>query len=294
MELPLVSIVSVNYNTDVVTVELLRSLRHLTYPQVEIIIVDNASTVDAGYIAAQFPETIFIQNPVNEGFAGGNNRGIEKAKGDIIMLLNNDTEVEPSFLEPIVELFQSNDTIGIVSPKIHYYHSKSIIQYAGGTAINPFTARGKFIGTGEHDEGQYNIAHQTSLAHGAAMAIHRKVFDKIGLLPEMYFLYYEELDFCEHALRAGFKIWYQPRSLVLHKESMSVGKASTIKVYYQNRNRLIFIRRNIFGISGLISQLFFVLIATPVTVVKYLIKKKPDFASQVLKALFWNLRHHNY
>ena len=293
MELPLVSIVSVNYNTDIVTVELLRSLRHLTYPRVEIIIVDNASPIDAGYIAAQFPEIIFIQNPVNEGFAGGNNRGIEKAKGDIIMLLNNDTEVEPSFLEPIVELFQSNNTIGIISPKIHYYHSENVIQYAGGMPINPFTARGKFIGTGEHDEGQYNIAHQTSLAHGAAMAIHRKVFDKIGLLPEMYFLYYEELDFCEHALRAGFKIWYQPRSLVLHKESMSVGKASTIKVYYQNRNRLIFIRRNIFGISGLISLAFFVLIATPATLLKYLIKKRPDFAGQVLKALVWNLRHHN-
>jgi GT2 family glycosyltransferase len=291
MKMPLVSIISVNYNSDQVTVEMLKSLRNLTYPNMEVIIVDNASSVDAGYLKAAFPEIIFIQNTANEGFAGGNNRGIEQAKGDIILLLNNDTEVTPGFIEPIVETFRSNEQIGIVSPKIRFFYSDDIIQYAGGIPINSLTARGKFIGTGERDNGQYNVAHETSLAHGAAMAIHRKVLDKIGLLPEVFFLYYEELDFCEHALRAGFKIWYQPNSLVLHKESMSVGKSSIIKVYYQNRNRLLFIRRNIFGIRGLISKLFFVFIASPIIIIKYQFKRKPDFAREVFRALVWNLSH---
>lgn len=288
---PLVSIITVNYNTDVITAELLQSLRYLTYPNVEVILVDNASAVDASYLARLFPEIIFIQNPINEGFAGGNNRGIEKAKGEIIFLLNNDTEVSPGFLEPVIELFQSNDQIGIISPKIRYFHHRGIIQYAGGIAINSFTARGKFIGTGEEDKGQYNIPCETSLAHGAAMAINRKVLEKIGPLPEMFFLYYEELDFCEHAQRAGFKIWYQPDSLVLHKESMSVGKGSLLKVYYQNRNRLLFIRRNISGIRGWVSRLFFVFVATPVIILKYQFKRRPDFAREVFKALVWNLRH---
>ncbi|MES2111630.1 MAG: glycosyltransferase family 2 protein, partial [Bacteroidota bacterium] len=158
---PLVSIISVNYNTDAVTVEMLRSLQLITYPNFEVIVVDNASAVDARYIAQEFPAITFILNPKNEGFAGGNNRGIEKAKGDIILLLNNDTEVEPGFLEPIIDLFNNDPAIGIVSPKIRYYQTKSIIQYAGGTAINPFTARGKFIGTGEIDAGQYDEPHQT-------------------------------------------------------------------------------------------------------------------------------------
>ncbi|BAU54890.1 glycosyltransferase family 2 protein [Mucilaginibacter gotjawali] len=293
IQYPLVSIITVNYNTDKVTVELLESLKKVTYPNLEIIVVDNASSVDASYIARQYPQVTFIQNPVNEGFAGGNNRGIEKAGGEIIFLLNNDTEVEPSFIEPVVNLFNSNEQIGIISPKIRYFYSKDIIQYAGGTPINSFTARGAFIGTGETDRGQFDQPRQTWLAHGAAMAIHRKVFEKIGLLPEMYFLYYEELDFSEHALRAGFQIWYQPGSLVLHKESMSVGKVSAIKVYYQNRNRLLFIRRNIFGLKGLISKIFFTFISFPLLLIRYLIKGNPAFAGEVWRGLVWNLNYKN-
>jgi hypothetical protein len=273
---------------------MLESLMLITYPNVEIIVVDNASQVDASYMAEQFPDITFIQNKVNEGFAAGNNRGIEVASGEIILLLNNDTEVEPSFIEPIVKLFGSDDNIGIISPKIIYHHHKNIIQYAGGTAINPFTARGKFIGTGEQDAGQYNKPHQTHLAHGAAMAIHRRVFDKIGLLPEPYFLYYEELDFSEHAQRAGFKIWYQPQSVVYHKESMSVGKQSLIKVYYQNRNRLLFIRRNFFGIKGIISIIFFTLISTPLALLRTLIKGRPDFTAEIWRGIVWNLHYTNH
>jgi GT2 family glycosyltransferase len=290
---PLVSIITVNYNTDKVTVELLESLKHITYKNIEIIVIDNASSVDASYIAKQFPYITFIQNIVNQGFAGGNNRGIEQAKGEIVFLLNNDTEVEPSFIEPVVDLFNADEQIGIISPKIRYFHSKDIIQYAGGTPINSFTARGAFIGTGETDTGQFDEPKQTWLAHGAAMAIHRKVFDKIGLLPEMYFLYYEELDFSEHALRAGFTIWYQPKSLVLHKESMSVGKVSAIKVYYQNRNRLLFIRRNIFGIKGYISRFFFTFISFPLLLFKYTVKGNRAFAGEVWKGWIWNLNYKN-
>jgi GT2 family glycosyltransferase len=290
---PLVSIITVNYNTDQVTVELLQSLKLITYTNIEIIVIDNASSVDASYIAKQFPYITYIQNPVNEGFAGGNNRGIEKAKGEIIFLLNNDTEVEPSFIEPVVDLFNSNSEIGIISPKIRYFHSKNVIQYAGGATINSFTARGAFIGTGETDTGQYDQPKQTWLAHGAAMAIHRKVFDKIGLLPEVYFLYYEELDFSEHAQRAGFKIWFQPASLVLHKESMSVGKISIIKVYYQNRNRLLFIRRNIFGIKGYISRFFYSFVSVPVLMTRFLLKGRPDFSAEVWRGLIWNLHYKN-
>jgi hypothetical protein len=285
---PLVSIISVNYNTDTVTAELLRSLRHVSYPNVEIIIVDNASVTDAGCLAKQFPEIKFIQNLKNEGFAGGNNRGIEQSSGQIILLLNNDTEVESRFIEPIVELFSADEQIGIVSSKIRYYNSPGIIQYAGGERINSLTARGKFIGTGEADKGQYDKSHQTYLAHGAAMAIRRSVFDTIGLLPDVYFLYYEELDFCEHAQRAGFTIWYQPQSVVLHKESMSVGKISALKVYYQNRNRLLFIRRNVFGLKGLLSRLFFTFVSVPAGMIKFLLRRKPQFAREIWKGLLWN------
>ena len=123
------------------------------------------------------------------------------------------------------------------------------------------------------------------------MAIKREVIEKIGLLPEMYFLYYEELDFCEHALRAGYTIWYQPKSLVWHKESMSVGKESIIKAYYQNRNRLLFIRRNTFGWTKLVAQLFFVGVSVPIGILRYLLKGQANFAVQIWKGLVWNFKH---
>ena len=288
---PLVSIITVNYNTVDVTLQLLQSLQKITYPNVEVIVVDNASAQDASIIQQQYPNVVFIQNNVNEGFAGGNNRGVERAKGDILFLLNNDTEVDASFIEPVVKLFNEDSSIGIISSKLIYFYSDKTIQYAGGTAINPFTARGKFIGNGEPDKGQHNKAVQTHLAHGAAMAIHRKVFDAIGLLPEMYFLYYEELDFSEHAQRAGFTIWYQPQSVVLHKESISVGKSSSLKVYYQNRNRLLFIRRNIFGVKGFISRLFFITVSVPANIIKYICQGKWSFAGKVWQGLVWNLKY---
>lgn len=288
---PLVSIITVNYNTAEVTLQLLKSLQAITYPNIEVIVVDNASTKDASCIKREFTDVTFLQNHVNEGFAGGNNRGIERAKGEIIFLLNNDTEVEPSFIEPVVKLFQADASIGIVSSKLIYYNSNKTIQYAGAAAYNPLTTRGRSIGSGEQDNGQYNEAAPTHLAHGAAMAIHRKVFDKIGLLPEMYFLYYEELDFSEHAKRAGFAIWVQPQSIVFHKESMSVGKMSGLKVYYMNRNRLLFIRRNIFGVTGIFSRLFFILVSAPSAILKYILQGKWSFAGKICQGLLWNLKY---
>ena len=287
---PLVSIITVSYNSDEVTADLLRSLQLVTYPRLEIIVVDNASVKDAGYLAKDFPQIQFIQNTINEGFAGGNNRGIAVSTGEIILLLNNDTEVEPGFLEPIVKLFQRDPGIGVISPKILYYYT-GLIQYAGGARINPFTARGTFARSGEPDSNPGEPPFKTQLAHGAAMAIRRKVIDKIGALPEVYFLYYEELDYCEHALRAGFSIWCQPESVVLHKESMSVGKVSALKVYYQNRNRLLFIRRNIPGIIGLISRLFFTLVSLPVGMLRFLLSSQPRYAAEVWKGFIWNLKY---
>ncbi|OOQ56707.1 glycosyltransferase family 2 protein [Mucilaginibacter pedocola] len=288
---PLVSIITVNYNTAAVTAELLKSLGHITYPNVEVIVVDNASTEDASYLADDFPHIKLIKNTVNEGFAGGNNRGIEAAGGEILFLLNNDTEVIPGFIEPVADLFSFHHKIGIVSPKIRYFHSPNIIQYAGGEAINSFTARGKFIGSGEEDRGQHDTPQQTHLAHGAAMAIHRRVIDEVGLLPEMFFLYYEELDYTEHVQRAGFTVWYEPRSLVLHKESMSVGKLSNLKIYYQNRNRLLFIRRNVFGFKGFISKVFFLTISVPAGLIRQLLLGNRKAAAGICSGVAWNLKY---
>jgi GT2 family glycosyltransferase len=140
MSLPLVSVISINYNQARVTCDMVASLRRITYPNLEIIVVDNASPSDnPDIIKEEFPEVNLIKSAQNLGFAGGNNLGIAQAKGEYLLFLNNDTEVEPDFLEPLVELFENNPKAGIASPKIKYFDGEHLIQYAGSRGINPWT-----------------------------------------------------------------------------------------------------------------------------------------------------------
>jgi GT2 family glycosyltransferase len=287
-----VSIISINYNQTRVTCELLQSLRKLTYQDVEVIVVDNYSPDDPSQtITTLFPEVKYIRSEINLGFAGGNNLGIKHSTGDYIMFLNNDTEVDPSFLEPLVELFETNPDAGLASSKILYFNSGGVIQYAGSTCINPFTGRNKRIGFMEKDHGQYNSIRETDLGHGAAMMVPRKVIDKIGVMPEFFFLYYEEVDWCESIKRAGYKIYFVPQSQVYHKESMSVGKNSTLRTYYLTRNRLLFMRRNTTGYVKLFWIIFFVMVSLPKNTLQFIVKREINHGKAFWKALFWNVTH---
>src|SRR5690606_28333503 len=153
-------------------------------------------------------------------FAGGNNLGIASSKGKYIMFLNNDTEVHTGFLQPLVELFNSNPDVGAASSKILYYNSDETIQYAGSFSIDPLTGRSKRIGWMEKANGKHDFLRETDLAHGAAMMVPRRIIEKVGMMPDFFFLYYEEVDWCESIKKAGYKIYFVPGSRVYHKESM--------------------------------------------------------------------------
>jgi GT2 family glycosyltransferase len=286
---PKVSIISINYNGAAVTCELLESLKKVTYPDFEVIVVDNASKENPDSIYNNHPWIKFISSEVNLGFAGGNNLGLNAATGDYFLLLNNDTEVDPGFLEPIVQLMENDKTIGVASPKIIFHHSHGIIQFAGFNPINPYTGRGTSIGFGQKDIGQYNASHETSRAHGAAMMISRRAVEKVGLMADLFFLYYEEMDYCERIKKAGFSIWYEAGSTIYHKESMSTGKGSTLKTYYLTRNRLLYQRRNVQGFQLLFSILFFTLISIPKNSIQYLLKGKIDMLKAFWKGVLWNI-----
>jgi GT2 family glycosyltransferase len=291
MNLPRVSIVTINYNQTKVTCELLSSLRDVTYPDVEIIVIDNFSTEDPTPIIQQhFPEVKLIRSAKNLGFAGGNNLGIEAATGKYILFLNNDTEVAPGFLEPMVDLFETNPTAGAASSKLIFHNSGGIIQYAGSTGINPFTGRSQRMGYMEKDNGQYETLSETDLAHGASMMVPRSVIDKVGMMPEFFFLYYEEVDWCESIKLAGYKIFFVPGSTVYHKESMSVGKNSKLKTYYITRNRLLFMRRRTKGVIKFFWLLFFVTISFPKNTLTYLLVGDGHVRA-FWQALAWNITH---
>lgn len=294
MHSPLVSIISVNYNQARVTCEMVASLRQVTYPNLEIIVVDNASpSDDPTLIVETYPEVKLIRSSSNLGYAGGNNLGILQAKGKYLLFLNNDTEVEPDFLEPLVNLFENNPNAGIASPKIIFYGTDNLIQYAGSTGVNPWTGRSKGIGSQERDNGQYNVSTTTALADGAAMMVPKAVIDQVGMMPELYFLYYEELDWCEMIKRASYTCHYVADATIYHKESISVGKFSVLKTYYMNRNRLLFIRRNVNGWAFLTSTTIFLIAAIPKKALVHSLRREWKHLLALGRGLWWNLQNQN-
>jgi GT2 family glycosyltransferase len=289
---PLVSIVTVNFNGSEDTLELIESLTKISYPNIEIIVVDNHSENDNPYlIKERFPSIVLYVSNVNMGFAGGNNLGIMRARGEYVLLLNNDTIVDKGFLEPLVSKMQSDPTIGCVSSKLRFYYDRSVIQFAGYTQIDHRTMRSFAIGYREKDNGQYNVDKQTPYAHGAAMMVSMKVIREIGIMSYIFFLYYEEADWSYRIKNAGYTIWYVHNSLVYHKESISVGKLSESKVYYQNRNRLVFMRRNVEGKDFYFGVVYQLIIAIPKNALKFLAKGKISYFYAYVRAIGWHLKN---
>lgn len=290
---PLVSIITVNYNQSEVTLDLLRTLRGLTYPNVEIIVVDNGSPNDNPQVLKdQYPEIKLIISEKNLGFAGGNNLGIKAAHGEYMFFVNNDTEVTPGLIEPLVDLLEKDEKIGMVSPKIKFHWNPELIQYAGYTKMNPYTIRNATIGFHEKDNGQHNELMETEAAHGAAMMVPKKVIREVGLMPEVYFLYYEEHDWASMIKRAGYKIYYQPAAEILHKESVSTGKGSPFKTYYINRGRILFTRRNMHGLKKILSLLFQHFVSLPKNAMVFTLKGQFKHLRAYLRAYLWNLTHY--
>lgn len=286
---PLVSIITVNFNQPEVTEALLTSLSRITYQNIEVLVVDNGCERGCLPLQPSYPAVRFLQSKQNLGFAGGNNLGIRQAKGEYILMLNNDTEVESGFLEPMLELFNQVPELGIVSPLL-VFHESGRVQYAGAKKINYFTGRGSKTGNRQLIETVNRQARPTDLAHGAAMLFPKRLIREIGDLPEEYFLYYEEHDWCEACKRAGYKVYFQGASKVFHKESASIGKAAPLKTYYLNRNRLLFISRNARGLQKACALAFFLLLAFPKNLIKHLARGEKAHVKALLKALVWYIK----
>ncbi len=287
---PLVSLVSIIYNSTEVTKDLLRSLRNITYPRIEIIIVDNGSVDRSSFtLKEDFPEITLIREEKNHGFSGGNNIGIRASKGEYILLINNDVEVTPGFLEPMLEVFEKDPKAGMVSPKIVYHNRGELLQYAGSNGINPWTGRGRKRGNKEVDRGQYDFVRETELVHGACMMVPRSMINKAGPLYEDYFLYYEEHDWAERAKKHGYKIYYAGTSKIYHKESVSTGKESPLKSYYMARNRIMFLRRNVSYPAFFTSLLIFILLAAPKNIIQYTARARFLNLKAYVRGILWHL-----
>jgi len=244
---PKVFIIILHYGSTKDTEECLKSLEKLDYDNHKIIVVDNDPKNNFQFPNSNF-QIKYIKNKENLGFAGGNNIGIKYAlekKADYILLLNNDTIVDPSFLKKLIEAGESDKKIGILGPVIYKYSSTNPgqeIHFAGGK-INWLFTKGKHI-TNLCPKSQIINLKKTDYITGCCMLVKREVIEKIGLIPEEYFLYFEDVEWCLKARKKGFKCILVPTSKIWHKVSRNASEGSFSYIYYHTRNGLLLSKRN--------------------------------------------------
>ena len=293
--MPKVFIIILNWNGWPDTIESLSSLNSVIYDNFEVILIDNVSKEKFQIPNSKFPNLRFTQifNDLNLGFAAGNNQGIKMALqrgADHILLLNNDTIVEPDFLNRLVEAAENNKEYGILGPVIYDYNEREKIQFAGGK-INWSKTKGEHLILFNAPQPPLNLRggagelYFTDYITGCCLLIKREVIKKIGLLSEDYFLYYEDTDWNMRARNAGWLCGVVPSAKIYHKASRSAQEFSYPYIYYHSRNGLIFASR--FGskfLTYLISGWIFLK-----QMIKLIIGYKRDWARPVMKGVidFW-------
>ena len=280
-----VSIIAINYNGLEDTCALIETIPF--NENMEVIVVDNASeNQEAETIGQRYPNVKVIKSNRNLGFAGGNNLGIQAAQGKYLFLINNDTVFKDFNIQSLIDRMESSPEIGIVCPKIRFAWGDYPIQFTGYTPLSKITVRNQAIGFGEDDHGQYDSPHPTPYAHGAAMLIRREAMEQVGLMPECYFLYYEEIDWSMMFTRAGYQIWYEPTCTIYHKESQATGQNSPLRTYYLIRNRLLLVKRNPEEFSKYWSYLYLIFVVAMRDILKYTFSARYDLVKATFRALF--------
>ncbi len=217
----------------------------------EIIIADNASTDGtARWIVSNYPDMRIVSMDKNYGYCGGNNRAAGHAKTDNLIFLNNDVEVTPGWLEPLRQMLNENPDVAAVQPKLRSWSEKSYFEYAGAAGglldryAYPF-CRGRIFDTLEADTGQYDDACDISWASGAALVIRKKLFLENGGFDESFEFHMEEIDLCWRLWNRGYRVRYCPDSVVYHLGGGSLPPDSPRKLYYNFRNNLKMIWKNV-------------------------------------------------
>lgn len=247
---PSVAIVILNWNGRHFLEQFLPSVLASAYGNKRIIVADNASTDNSvSFLQQHFPQVEIIRNPINQGFAKGYNTALQQVYSDYYILLNSDVEVTPNWIEPIIELMESNSGIGACQPKILSAAARHLFDYAGacgGWLDNfgyPF-ARGRVFDSIEEDRGQYNKAGPCFWASGAAMFVRADMYHVLGGLDEYFFAHQEEIDFCWRLQLAGYKVYVQPASVVYHVGGGTLPKGNPQKDFLNFRNNLVMLAKN--------------------------------------------------
>lgn len=244
---PTIGVILVNFNNEHYTLPCLESLTQVNYPNLDTIVVDNGSKPESVQaIRDAYPDVTLIDLGENRGFTGGNNAGIRRALDngdDYIILLNNDTTVAPDMFDILIDVMEKDPSIGVTGPTIYYHDHPDMIWSIAG-AIDWKHGRSSMIGLNETDNGQFGHSpREADFITGCALMVRREVWEKVGLLDDDFFIYYEETEWCVRAGRAGYKICYVPQAKMWHKISIEARAASPWAYYYMTRNRFLFLNK---------------------------------------------------
>lgn len=246
---PSVAVVVLNWNQRQLTLDCLASVYALHYPDPVVILVDNASTDGTAEAVLQhYPSTVIIENDANLGYAGGNNVGIRRALDlgvDYVVVLNNDTTVDPAFVDELVSVAKSDSRVGVVGPAT-YYSSDPDVVWSAGNSICWATGQ---VGRYHADARGFELREPYSADYltGCALCIKREALELVGLLDERFFLCYEETDWCVRARHAGYGVLVAPRARLWHKVSATIGEGSPTTTYYMTRNASLFFSKHLRG-----------------------------------------------
>jgi len=288
---PKISIIIPTFNGKKYILDCLKSIEKSTYSDYEVIVIDNASKDGTPeLVKEEFPQIELIVNKKNLGFTGGNNIGIKESRGEFIFLLNDDTVIHPDLLKTLVTELESSPKIGIVGPKIYFIPASSAdkparqdkIWFAGGKID---WKRGEAYNLGRgliNSELKNDIRKEVDFITGCALMVKREVIEKIGLLDEKFFAYYEDADWCQKAAKAGYSVVYIPFGGVWHVKSATSSQVylddirgkyfrmlgrylfTVIRLKYKNyRNRLVFFIRHAKFYYKIIFLIRFIFIFTP-------------------------------
>jgi GT2 family glycosyltransferase len=244
---PRVAIILVNLNQEDLTRTCIESLLRVTYENLEIVLIDNNSSDGSGRrIHDRYPAITYHHLEMNLGFAGGNNTGMKIAldhKADFIMLLNNDTEVSPDCIQPLVVLAAKEPAIAAQCGKIYMFSDKRKLWYAGGTMDIP-RAHASHRGIWQEDRGQFDDVEDTGFASGCMLFVSRGVIENVGMLDEGFFIYHEDVDWCLRMKRRGYRVVYNPQARIWHKVSSTNRIDSPFYLYFTMRNKILLVRKH--------------------------------------------------
>ena len=232
---PFVSVIVLNLNREKFLEDCLDSIANQTYSNLEIIFVDNGSGDNSvEFVRKNFPQVKILENKKNLGFAEGNNRGVEIAKGEYIFIINNDTKVEKNCLKNLVDIIDKDKKIGMLAPKILSFENPQLIDSVGLNIYFDGIARGR--GRNEIDKGQYNRVEEILLPSGCAALYRKRMLDEIGLFDKIFFAYCEDTDLGLRGRLAGWKAISVPSAIIYHHYSGTTGKYSDFKLFLVERN----------------------------------------------------------